>query len=144
MPPLRRTGTSRWSLGATLVATTAVTVAVALPLYLIAGRGEPRVETDGLLLSTGAEESRLNNAVVELGADVVLVLESDDLAAAAFGLYDGDRQVAVGEVRGGPRVSLLSLTQVDLEPGEYDLLVTARDRSGDTQKFGAEFIVTAT
>jgi hypothetical protein len=132
---------SRRGLIATVIATVAVTVAIAIPLVLIAGRADPPATSEGLVVLAGGEALTLEGATLTPDQVGELTLDMPGIAAASFGLYDDDRQVAAGEVRNGPPFVLADLGRLDLAPGTYDLLVSGTNPGGRTTRFAATFTV---
>lgn len=132
---------SRRGLVATIIATIAVTIAIAVPLVLIAGRADPPATSEGLELRAAGDPVVLEGATITDDQMGTLALDAPELAAASYGLYREDRQIAFGEIREGPVFNLLDLGALGLEPGTYDLLVSGTSPGGRTTRFAASFTI---
>lgn len=137
-----RAASSR-GLVATVIATIAVTFAIAIPLVLIANRADPPATSEGLVLLTGETPLVLEGASLRRADLGVVALEAPELSAVAFVLYLGDQDLATGEVSGGPRFELVDLAERALNPGTYDLLVNGTTAEGRTTRFAASFTIEA-
>lgn len=140
VPEQRRVSTA-------LVLATVVTLAAAIPLGVLALDGRANDEaapSDGLVLSQGSAVTQLAGAVLDVGSDATLLIDDDDLVAASWTLYTADGfLLAEGNVIGATpfEIDLPAGTIATLEPGLYDLLVTATTVEGSESPRAARFAI---
>ena len=133
----------------TLVLAAVVTLAVAIPLGVVAwqARGDDGPAPDnGLMITSGGSTEDLAGTVIPQGIDPTLSIAGDDLIAAAWAVYTSDgMQLAQGNAVGTPpfRVDLPVGTIGGWEEGIYDLLVTVTAEDGSTSERAARFAVEA-
>ena len=139
-PEQRRVGTA-------VVLATVVTLAAAIPLGLLAldGRDDnATAPSDGLVLSQGSAVTQLAGAVLEEGTDATLLIDAEGIVAASWALYTADGfLLAEGNAVGATpyEIDVPPGTISTLEPGLYDLLVTATSAEGDESPLAARFAI---
>ena len=139
-PEQRRVGTA-------LVLATVVTLAAAIPLGILALDGRDNNETassEGLVLSQGSAVTQLAGAVLEPGTDAALLIDAADIVAASWALYTADGfLLAEGNAVGATpyEIDVPPGTIGSLEPGLYDLLVTATTNEGAESPRAARFAI---
>lgn len=129
-----------------LVLASVVTLAAVVPLTILALRADDEdvAPAAGLSVDLGAGTEALSGAVLDPGADATLSIDGEGLIAAAWSLTTPDGfLLAEGRAVGAPPypVELPTGLLSGLEPGLYDLLVTATLDDGSTDRRAARFAI---
>ncbi len=133
--------------GPALVLATVVTLVAVVPLGIVAwqARSDGPVGNEGLTVTVGTgAASDLAGQVLPAGTDAVRGIDDPDLVAASWVLYDAaGNLLAEGRHVGSPpfTLDLAPGTMAGLDPGLYDLLVTATEGDGTVVERGARFAV---
>ena len=129
-----------------LVLASIVTLAAVVPLAILALRAddENAAPTTGLTVDLGNGSEALSGVVIDPAADATLSIDGDDLIAASWSLMTPDGfLLAEGRAVGAPPypVELPAGLLAGLDPGLYDLLVTATLDDGSTDGRAARFAI---
>lgn len=145
--PADRSGATaeRRRVSSALVLATAVTLAAAIPLAVLALRADDDgAPAAGLIVDVGNGPEALAGVVIQPRSDATLSIDGDDLIAAAWSLVTPDGfLLAEGRAVGAPPfpVELPPGLLSGLDDGLYDLLVTATLEDGSTDRRAARFAI---